>query len=73
MAFFMVARTLRRCYGHAVLSMLSMSYRYIYSVRLSSEENCLYTTERKSGSFVLYCFLLVVIYFNAMLTVTAIA
>jgi hypothetical protein len=56
MTFFMAARTLRRCYGHAVLCILSMSYGYVYSVKLSPESHCFYTTGRKSGSFVLYYF-----------------
>ena len=55
--FFMATRTLRLRYGHAVLSIPSMSYRHVYSVKLSSEEHCFYTTGRKSRSFVLVCFI----------------
>ena len=54
--FFMADRTLRRGYGHAVLCIVSMSYRYVYSVKLSSEAHCFYATGRKSGYFVVYYF-----------------
>jgi len=68
--FLMAPRTLRRCYGHGVLSILSMNCRYVYSVKQSAEAHCFYTTGRNSGCFVLVCFIVGGEY-NALVTGTA--